>query len=536
MFSCQHFPDFNHHDVIKKIHAEFRGREEKFGLFGTVTITGPHPQHEDACERPAPRCRRRAVHRNIDGSCNNLKKPLWGSANIRMRRFLAADYGDNTSSPFTGASGRLPLARVVSTSFHPDEDIPSQVITNMVTQMGQFLDHDITLTPETELHDCCHHPHQPECFPLSVPSDDQFYSSLSPAKTCLEFTRSTAFCEEPTSTREQMNAITAFVDASNVYSAEEETSRLLRSFEAGRLKVKTSSEEELLPEVNGVLMAGDERALDMPGLASMHTLWLREHNRLAGQINSFRPGWTDERIFQAARRILIAEMQNIVYGEYLPVVLGKDAMRKYRVELPRFDFQWSRYDSSVDPSIHNSFATAAYRFGHSLIQGLIKMLSPTTLIEEDQFQLRDHFFNPEKYLEDGGRGMEKLIAGLINQPAQTLDRFVTREVTDFLYRDFQNGTSHGSDLVARNLQRGRDHGLPGYNKWRTFCGMEDIRSMRERPAEISESNWRKISGLYQSPDDIELFVAGLAETKVPGGLTGKTFNCIKENFFNILVL
>lgn len=83
-----------------------------------------------------------------------------------------------------------------------------------------------------------------------------------------------------------------------------------------------------------MLQAGDVRALEMPGLASLHTLWMREHNRLASQIRNLRSDLTDEEIFQIARKILIGEMQNIVYDEYLPVVLGDNAMRQYKVSLP----------------------------------------------------------------------------------------------------------------------------------------------------------------------------------------------------------
>ena len=484
-------------------------------------------------------CDDNTEYRNVTGTCNNLENPFWGSANIGMRRYLAAEYSDNSSSPFTGSSSTysrqatsLPLARLVSLTFHPDSDLPSQAVTHMVTQWGQFLDHDITLTPENEVHDCCHDPDQPECFPLTLPADDPFYSSLSTAQTCLEFTRSAAFCEEPGTTREQMNAITAFVDASNVYGSDEETSALLRSFSGGKLLVAAGSEKELLPEIDGLMQAGDVRALEMPGLASVHTLWLREHNRLAEQISTASPGLGDQDIFQMARRILIAEMQNIVYDEYLPVVLGEDTMSRYKIALSSDHSKQTKYDDKIDPSITNSFATAAYRFGHSMIQGLIKMLSTATYNQEKEFQLRDHYFNMENYLLNSGEGMEQLVAGLINQPAQDMDRFVTEEATNFLFPE--QGNHFGSDLVARNIQRGRDHGLPGYNKWREECGLKKIKSMASRPQEISSSSWSVLQSLYSSPDDIDLFVAGLAEEKVTGGLTGKTFNCIKARQFKAL--
>merc|ERR1719220_980186 len=272
-----------------------------------------------------------------------------------------------------------------------------------------------------------------------------------------------------------MNGITAYVDAANVYGSDEVTSALLRTYTGGKLVVGGDSEKELLPEIDGMMQAGDVRALEMPGLASVHTLWLREHNRLATQITSASPGLGDEEVFQVARKILIAEMQNIVYDEYLPVVLGEDTMEEYKISLSSDHSKKTEYDDKIDPSITNSFATAAYRFGHSMIQGLIKMLSTSTYNQEKEFHLREHYFNMENYLLNAGEGMEQLLAGLINQPAQDMDRFVTEEATNFLFPE--QGNNFGSDLVARNIQRGRDHGLPGYNKWREECGLKEIKSM-----------------------------------------------------------
>jgi len=90
-------------------------------------------------------------------------------------------------------------------------------------------------------------------------------------------------------------------------------------------------------------------------------VFLREHNRIATEIYYLRPTWSDEQIFQETRRLVIAEMQNIVYGEYLPVLPGPAAMHTYGL---RLDDQHSFYDSSVDATIFNSFATAAYRYEH----------------------------------------------------------------------------------------------------------------------------------------------------------------------------
>ena len=89
----------------------------------------------------------------------------------------------------------LPPAREVSSTFHPGSDLPQDRFSLMVMQFGQFLDHDLALTPEVELHSCCEHPDQHgDCLPIQIPSQDPFYSRLAQPQRCLEFTRSDAFC------------------------------------------------------------------------------------------------------------------------------------------------------------------------------------------------------------------------------------------------------------------------------------------------------------------------------------------------------
>ena len=139
--------------------------------------------------------------------------------------------------------------------------------------------------------------------------------------------------------------------------------------------------------------------------------------------------------------------------------------------------------------------------------------------------------------------MEQILMGLITQKAQKFDKIVTSEVTNKLFPETNQG--FGSDLVARNIQRGRDHSLPGYVEfWRKFGKQSgdpiDITCWSHKPIAISQENWDMLRTLYQDPRQIDLFVGGLAEKPSPANendlpsLTGPTFNKIIALQFSAL--
>ena len=78
-----------------------------------------------------------------------FQNPEWGSSGSTLRRFLPPAYQDGRSVPRGGRyPSSLPNPRWISQKNHPDSDIPDPRYTHMVMQFGQFLDHDITLTPK----------------------------------------------------------------------------------------------------------------------------------------------------------------------------------------------------------------------------------------------------------------------------------------------------------------------------------------------------------------------------------------------------
>ena len=338
----------------------------------------------------------------------------------------------------------LPGARLVSATVHKATDVPSTKATHFTTQFGQFLDHDITLTPEEHVEDCCgENAADAECLAINV-AEDAYFSTTG--TTCLEFTRSVSHCDGVTSDRrEQTNGITAFVDGSNIYGSDQVTADLLRTNVGGEMKVTSRDSGDLLPVIEDFYTAGDVRAREMPGLSISHTIWLREHNRIAKLLQATLTD--DEEIYQAARRIVVAEWQNVVYGQYMTEVLGEDSLE------PKED--GSDYKWSTDPQMTNEFATAAFRYGHSMIQTTITMLAvDDATTEVGSYNLRDVFFE-DGFYEDN---FDNILMGLINLPAQTNDANVGEDLTNHLFAN----VGFTTDLVARNLQRGRDHGLPGF--------------------------------------------------------------------------
>ena len=147
----------------------------------------------------------------------------------------------------------------------------------------------------------------------------------------------------------------------------------------------------------------------------MHTLFLREHNRIAGLLAQVDPSLDDENIFQKARKILIAQMQHIVYNEYLPKIIGKTRMEN--LGLRTLIDGYTLYDGRIQASLSNAHTGAAFRFGHSTIRRTFSDGRENQILLSPTFGLTDPFYQPE----DAATGFAN---GLVNDLSQQTDRFV----------------------------------------------------------------------------------------------------------------
>ena len=264
----------------------------------------------------------------------------------------------------------------------------------------------------------------------------------------------------------------------------------------------------------GFFLAGDVRANEQVGLTAMHTLFVREHNRLAASLADAHPELTGDEIYQRARTLVIAEMQVITYQEFLPALLGPRPLSPYR-----------GYHPNVDARIANVFSTAAFRFGHSALSPvLLRVDANGNAIAAGHLALRDAFFAPQRLIDEGG--IEPLLRGLARQRCQRVDPYVVDEVRNFLFGAPGAG---GFDLAALNIQRGRDHGLPSYNDTRVAMGL----NRKPRFADITPDAdiQARLAAVYDHVDNIDVWVGALAERPRFGAHVGElTYAILKDQF------
>ncbi|WAR22964.1 PERC-like protein [Mya arenaria] len=490
------------------------------------------------CPFQPPKCDPTAKFRTMDGSCNNVVNPLWGRSQTPFERLLAPIYNDgNTTERFTGVSepraasvfgGPLPNARLISREFHDSMSNPLGGSTHLLMEIGQFISHDIEFQALSQGYaganlDCCTRTNRPGCFPIDIPPNDPFFP---PNRTCINIVRAlpTPPLDCTIGVRQQLNQITHYLDGSAIYGSSDDEIRDLRTLTGGLLK---TSSNNLLPTApttgTGCILttstrpcfkAGDVRVNQQPMLMSMHTVWVREHNRLARGLALLNPTWDDERLFQEARRILGAELQHITYNEFLPAILGRRVMTKYGLKPLS-----NGYDASEQPMVRSAFATAAYRFGHSLIWQ--RVLAHNGAIKVSDRLLKDEFLKPDLVYT---RGVGDICRGLTRSPVEKVDKSLTEQITNHL---FERERGFGGDLAATNIQRGRDYAIPGYQAYRRLC---------ELHGQFSHTRivQRKLNDIYRSPEDIDLFPGGVSEIPVNGGKVGPTFACLIGRQFKSL--
>jgi len=268
--------------------------------------------------------------------------------------------------------------------------------------------------------------------------------------------------------------------------------------------------------------AGDLRVNEQPALIVVHTLFMREHNRIVDQLSRLHRDWSGEKLYQESRRAVVAEYQHIVYREWLPIVLGNNFMRVYGLN-PLSRGYSSDYSDTFDPRINNEFAAAAFRFGHSLVPAtLLSMVEGRSSRRPKQISLKEVFFRPEDMKSPGE--VDGLVRGLTRESSMGWDGRFVDDLRNHLF-ETRKGRG-GLDLVAVNVQRGRDHGLPGYARYREICGLGRVKEWSDLRKNMRPRDIESLRSTYRTIEDIDLFVGGSLEQPHEDSLVGPVFKCI----------
>lgn len=466
------------------------------------------------------------LFRTIDGHGNNPNNPEWGAAHTTLLNKPGIGFADSIGAP---AGADRPNPRYISNLIFNQPDLlpDPMVLSDYCWVFGQFMDHDLSLTVDgAEFH------------PIRVPAGDPNFDPLGFGTVMIPMMRN-AFVggSSPENPRLYVNEITAFIDGSSVYGSEESHANWLRSFEGGKLKVSSGNMlpyntidgefdspidpdaphmDDAVGVATRLYVAGDVRANENPLLASLHTLFVREHNRQCDLLAAQHPDWNDEQLYQYARKIVGGLIQSITFNEWLPTM---------GVVLPPY----TGYNPEVHPQMDNVFTAAAFRVGHTLLNSNIRRVDiDGNVLPEGNLTLREAFFIPS-VIEDVG-SLDPYLAGMAQQTQQSMDSRIVDDVRNFLFGPPGAG---GLDLAAININRGRERGLPSFNDIREAYGLSPYTFLGQITPEISTYS-KLFEAYFGDIEKVDPWVAMLAEQRMPGALFGPTIMKIMEVQFAAL--
>jgi peroxidase len=436
-----------------------------------------------------------SAFRPIGGTGNNLDDPSLdtspGSAELQI---APPNYAPGTTNGLIDGPNPRTISNVVSggqssDGQNADTNDPTGA-SAWLYAFGQFVDHDLDLESvgTTDIS-------------IPVPNGDPNF----PGGTTIPLTRAIT---DPT-TGTAINTVAGDLDLSQIYGSDAATAASLRNPD-GTL---VTSAGNALPIVNGAFVSGDVRVDENPELTAISTMFVREHNYWVGVLAAENPTWTGNQLYNMARSITTAEYQNIIYSEYLPALLGPNAVNPY-----------TGYDPTVDSQVTQEFSTAAFRVGHSQVSNNQQGIDNNGNVTFMQ-TLGDSFGN--KPSQDVANGINSLLRDLGNDNSQTVDVYAVDGLRNLLA-----DRPDQMDLIAIDIQRERDLGLGALNQTREVLGLTPYTSFHQLTSDPTVA--ANLQATYGSIDNVDLFIGGLAENHAPGADVGQTFQTIIADQFDAL--
>ena len=436
--------------------------------------------------------------RSIDGTGNNLADTALNSTGTDFARIGGADnahfVNDDGHTPILDGPNPRDISNIVVAS---NDDVPNpEGLSGFMYVWGQFIDHDLDRMDQST-------------------DPAQAINVTSPAEG-LTIPVSRVITDPATGTPDNpaaaINNITGWLDGSMVYGSDAATANSLRG-SGGHLLTSPGGNLPIDP-ATGMFMAGDVRAAENPDLTAMQTLFVREHNYQVDQLAQQHPDWTSDQLYQNAKAIVTAEIANITYNEFLPHLLGPDAIPDYQ-----------GYNPDVNPTITEEFAGAAYRFGHSIVSGELGQINEQG-VETNSQDLASAFFEPASTFVNEG-GADSLLRSLAADVHPALDVHIVDQLRNFLA-----DPPDAIDLAATNIQRGHDLGLGTLNETRDALGLPTYDSFADITSDPTTQ--QALATAFGNVANVDLWTGGLAEDHAPGAEVGTTFQTIIADQFTAL--
>uniref|UniRef100_A0A3P9DSH1 NAD(P)H oxidase (H2O2-forming) n=1 Tax=Maylandia zebra TaxID=106582 RepID=A0A3P9DSH1_9CICH len=457
----------------------------------------------------------------FDGWYNSLGYPRRGAVGTHLMRLVPAHYSDGVYHPVQ--EPLLPNPRRLSRLLAGGPSgLPS---TRNQTVLSLFFGYHVTF----EIFDSRTPGCPPEFMHIPVPKGDPVFDPTASGKVLLLFQRGPWDKESgqsPSNPRIQVNLVTAWIDGSSIYGPSTSWSDSRRSFSGGLL---TSGSEWNMPKKGGRQMwsaadpstreavaeglyeLGNAWANENVFTAAEGIIWFRYHNHIASKLHNNHPEWSDEELFQNARKTVVATFQNIALYEWLPAYLNGKKLPPY-----------PGYQKFVDPGISPEFQAAAIRFGITMAPPGVYMRNRTCHFREiinidgstsPAMRLCNSFWKRQEVNMKKSQDVDDLLMGMASQIAEREDNIVVEDLRDFMYGPLRFTRT---DLVAMTIQRGRDFGLRSYTEIRKALDLPPVNKFEDINPELNHTNpqlLRDIAELYDGDiSKLELFPGGLLET------------------------
>ncbi|KAG9341887.1 hypothetical protein JZ751_018204, partial [Albula glossodonta] len=444
----------------------------------------------------------------FDGWYNNLAYHSRGATGSPLMRLLPARYSDGVYRPLQ--EPELPNARDISNvAMSGPSGLPS---TRNQTVLSVFFGYHVVFEIVDSRRPGC----PPEFMHISVPRGDPIFDPNGTGKILLPFQRGQwdkDTSQSPNNPRTQVNHVTAWIDGSSIYGSSSSWSDALRSFYRGQLAGAPGGNfprqtggpyfmwSPADPSTGqhgreGLYQFGNARGNENVFTVAEGIIWFRYHNYLASKLLEQHPLWSDEELFQNARKRVIATFQNIVFYEWLPGYLGNKTVPPY-----------PGYQKYVDPGISPEFQSAAMRFGSTAVPPGVYMRNRTchyrNIINIDgstspAMRVCNSFWNRQNPNLRTGQDVDDLMMGMASQIAEREDNIIVEDLKDYMYGPLRFSRS---DLMALTIQRGRDTGLPSYNQARAAFDLPPVSSWEEINPELnrtSPQSWGAPGPLFSS--------------------------------------